>query len=179
MQKRNALQQSKPHTGQLWTSLILLLLTTSACVSVQWRDGDGNLRSAGFIHYSVIDTGRARVFEHRTAGLNVRLTSFDGGVTLGYRKYIAIQPCNETGCIANKSSGILWSNDVFSKEEGLYLRKALGAEVGTDALQNGLRVGFTKQTIIFGPKAKESVISKIEFNEANLEATSYLQERGN
>ncbi len=172
------MQLPKLHNGYLWT-LIVLIITNSACVSVQWRDGDGNLRSVGFIHYSVIDAGRARVFVHRTAGLNVRLTSFDGGVTLGYRKYVAVQPCDPRGCSAINSSGILWATDIFPKEEGLYLRKALGAELGTDALQNGLRLGFTKQAIIFGPKANESVISKIHFNEDKLEATTYLQERGN
>ena len=158
--------------------LFVLLAANTGCLSLQWRDGDGNLRSVGFIHYSLIETGRARVFSHRTVGLNVRLTSFDGGVTVGYRKYIAVRPCSATSCDTSNSSGVLSATDESPSKEGLYIRKALGAEVGTDALQNGFRVGFARQAIIFGPKANESVISKIEFNEDRIESTTYLEERG-
>jgi len=180
-ERKGPMKQGTRHFCRRILILVLALtfLFTSGCFSIQWRDGDGNLRSAGLVHYSVIDTGQARVYVHRTAGLNVRLTSFDGGFTVGYRKQIAVQPCNATGCTAGAATGALWTKDPSRAEEGLYLRKTLGAEIGTDGLQNGLRLGFSRQAIIFGPRSNESVISTIKFSENNLDQAIYLEERGN
>jgi hypothetical protein len=151
------MQQLKPHTSHL-RAVLVLLITNSACVSVQWRDGDGKLRSVGFIHYSVIDTGRARVFVHRTAGLNVRLTSFDGGVTLGYRKYVAIQPCNATVALSNSSGSR--GLPTFLPMKRAYIYVNLGAEVSTDSYKR-TAVGLLNRQLFSGQKQYSNLKDRI------------------
>lgn len=155
----------------------LLLFFSSGCVSVQWRDGSGNLRSAGFIHQSSIDTGQAMVQVYRSAGLNVRLTSFDGGLTLGYRKQVSVHPCDTAGCIPGTQTAMFWTVDRGPQTEGLFNRQMFGAEIGIDPLQNGIRLGYNRQSIVFGPRTNQSFIAKIEFSESELSKTIYLEER--
>jgi hypothetical protein len=160
----------------LWLSAFCLLYTSS-CVSVQWRDSDGRLRSLGLVQTDTIDTGQAKVVVQRSAGLNVRLTSFDGGVTVGYRKQIGVQPCAPKSCSPGHATGLFWTTSDDSPADGFFLRQAVGADIGFDTFQNGFRLGFNKQIIIFGPRADESVTAKVIFNEDHLEQTIYLEER--
>jgi len=72
---------------------------------------------------------------------------------------------------------MFWTTVDFPAEEGLYIRETFGAEVGIDDLQNGLRLGISKQSVIFGPRPHESVITKIKFRETDINETIYFKER--
>jgi len=155
---------------------VLLSCAMTGCVSVQWTDSDGNLRGLGFLHYQVIETERALVYEHETVGLNLRITSFDSGVTLGYSKYIAVQPCARSGCPGGNTSGFLWSRDDISKKAELFFSKALGAEVAVSPAANRFVVGAYRRTIVLGPRIGESARIKIDFQEDDLHAIRFIKE---
>ncbi len=157
--------------------MVLLLMSLGGCLSVQWEDKDGVVHSLGLLHYSVVDTESAQVFVHQTLGLDLRLTSFDGGITLGYRKYIAVQPCAEKGCVQKSSQGFFRAEDQVTKGAGLFLRKSLGTELGLNPTSNGLRLGLYKQTLIVGPTFGESNITKIDFYENAPDATTFIRRR--
>ena len=145
-------------------------------MSIQWTDREGNLRGLGFLHYQVIETDKALVYQHQTLGLNLRITSFDSGVTLGYSKYIAVQPCADSGCPSHEAAGVLWSRDTISKKAELFFSKAFGAEVAVSPGANRGVVGAYRRTIILGPRIGESARVKIEFQEDDLHSIIFTKE---
>ncbi|MDX1440663.1 MAG: hypothetical protein R3284_12245 [Rubricoccaceae bacterium] len=152
------------------------MLIMTAC-SVQWTDSEGNVRSLGFIHYSVVESDKAWVYVHRTLGLNLRFTHFDGGFTLGYRKMMLVKPCNKTRCPKMASSGFLSTQYDGSEEIGAYLRRIVGADLGLAPVSNGFRLGYHKHFMLLGPSAGESVTAKIEFDEKQPENTIFLLQK--
>lgn len=161
---------------QLGVLTAVLCMSLTSCVSLEWKDGHGNIRHWGVLRYSFIDTDTARIFVQEAMGINLRLTSVDPGVSLGYRKYIAAQP-RPPGVSVMTTGGYFWVEDQVSGQASLFFKKMWGAELGFSLLSNGLSLGRDTTTLIVGPKAGESVTSKIYFYEGDLHAT-VLQQRG-
>lgn len=96
---------------------------------------------------------------------------------MGYRKYIAAQP-RPSGVPVTTTGGYFWVEDQVSDQASLLFKKVWGAELGFSLLANGLNLGGATTTVIMGPKAGESVTSKIHFDEDDLHATVLQQRRG-
>ncbi len=159
--------------------LLGFYLTTSAigCVSLQWKDHEGNIQSIGVLSYSIVETQSARIFAQTAWGLNIRAMFEDGGLTIGYRRYIAVQPCTLGGCMGKPSEGTFRASDDVSKRAGLLFRKEVGVELGVGTLTNSLSIGYDKTLAIVGPKPDEAVIVKIDFSEDDLYATRFYQRK--
>ena len=157
--------------------LICLLLSVllSGCISVHWRDANGTIQHRGALHYSVMHTDSAEIFVQETIGLDLRLAFYDPGVSLGYRKYIAVRP-KPAGIPAGEESGYFSVEDPVSEHAGLYFKKVYGTDLGFNLISNGLTLGYDRITVIVGPNAQESVTTKIDFSEDDLYATRYLQQ---
>lgn len=156
---------------------IMSCLSLTGCIAVHWRDGNGIIQHRGALHYSLIDTDSARIFVQSTVGFDIRLSSYDPGISLGYRKYIAVQP-KPKGFPISEESGYFWVGDAVTDRAGLYFKKVYGAELGFNMISNGLTVGYGRMTVIVGPNANESVTSKIEFSADNLSDTRFHQDKG-
>lgn len=157
--------------------LICLLLSVllSGCMSVHWRDNNGVVQHRGALRYSVIHTDSAHIFVQETIGLDLRLAFYDPGISLGYRKYIAVRP-KPAGIPAGEVIGYFSVEDPVSEHAGLYFKKVYGTDLGFNLISNGLTLGYDRITVIVGPKANESVTTKIDFSEDDLPATRYLQQ---
>lgn len=88
-----------------------------------------------------------------------------------------MHPCDTAGCIAGTQTAMVWLVDRAPEAEGLFNRQMFGAEIGIDSMQNGFRLGYNRQSIVFGPRSNQSLIAKIEFSESDLSKTIYLEER--
>lgn len=155
----------------------VVALSLAGCVAVHWEDEHGVLQHRGLLRYSMIHTPSARLFVQETFGLDLRFVSRDPGVSLGYRKYVAAQP-QPSGSSAVDETGYFWAEDPVSNHAGLFFKKAYGGDVGPSLISNGLTLGYDRITLIVGPKAGESVITRIEFSEDALSATRYVSQQG-
>jgi hypothetical protein len=154
---------------QIVLRLLGFYLATSVigCVSLQWRDSEGNIQSIGALSYSIVETQSARIFAQTAWGLNIRAMSEDGGLAIGYRRYIAVQPCALGGCAGKPSEGTFRACDDVSKRAGLLFRKEVGLELGFGVLTNSLNIGYDKTMVIV----------KIDFSEDDLYATRFYQRK--
>lgn len=96
---------------------------------------------------------------------------------MGYRKYISVQP-KPNGIPRSEQDGYLWIKETSSDDAGLYLRKVVGTDLGFNTISSGLTVGYDRTTIVVGPTLNESVTTKIDFSEDNLNNTRYLIQPG-
>lgn len=144
---------------------------------MHWRDQTGGIQHGGVLHYSVVDTESARVFLTESIGLDLRIASHDPGISLGYRKYIAVHP-KPADLPVNVQDGYFWVKESTSDETGLYLKKIVGADLGFTVIATGIRIGYDRTTVIVGPTPTESVITKIDFAEDDLRATHYTSQHG-
>lgn len=153
------------------------MFSLSGCIAVHWRDQTGAIQHGGILHFSIVDTESARVFLTESIGLDLRLASNDPGLSLGYRKYIAVHP-KPAGVPVNAQGGYFWVKESTSDETGLYLKKIVGTDLGFNVISNGLTIGYDRTTVIVGPTPTESVITKIDFAEDDLRATHYTSQHG-
>lgn len=159
----------------LYTALcVISCLSLTGCIAIHWRDGDGTIQHRGALHYSVIDTDSARIFVLKTIGLDLRLSSYDPGISLGYRKYIAVQP-KPKGFPVSEESGYFGVKDSVTDHAGLYFKKVYGTDSGFNLISYGLTVGYDRIIMIVGPKVDESVTTKIDFSEDDLSRTRFDQ----
>lgn len=160
-----------------WVLLLLVVLSLQGCVAVHWQDAKGIVQHGGAIRYSMIDSLSAHVLMVQSLGLDLRFGSYDPGVSLGYRKYIAVH-CHRSDNPSSSEDGMFWVADAASNESGLFFKKVVGAELGFGLLSNGLTVGYERTTVVVGPSVGESVTTKIDFWEDNLPATRYSSKPG-
>lgn len=168
--------QTKTPAPIFLASLSIPLLLTG-CIAIHWRDGAGKIQHRGALHYSIMNTPTAQIFVQETVGLDLRLASYDPGMSLGYRKYIAVQP-KPDGLDVAEHEGYFRAEDPVTDHAGLYFKKVYGSDLGFNSISNGLTLGYDRITLIVGPKTNESVTSKIEFSEDDLPATLYLYQQG-
>lgn len=131
----------------------------------------------GALRYSVINTESARILVQESFGLDLRLASYDPGMSIGYRKYIAVQP-RPAGLPLGQEGGYFWIEDPVSNNAGLYFKKLYGTELGFNRISNGLALGYERITIIVGPKSTEAISAQIDFTEDELATTRYLSQPG-
>lgn len=160
-----------------WAYLLVVGLIFGGCVAVHWKDAHGVVQHAGAIRYSVINSPQAHVLLVQSLGLDVRMGSYDPGLSLGYRKFIAVQPHRSEESAGNED-GMFWVTDAASGESGLFVKRMIGAELGFSVMSNGLTIGYEHTAVVVGPSGSESVTTKIDFAEDNLRATRYSSEPG-
>ncbi len=156
-------------------SLILLIVLLSGC-SFHWKDKQSVFQYRGFLWYSVIQTDRVQFYEMQTFGLQFRFHPEDNGISLGYRKYIALQPpLKRQADKTVNSSGFFMSTDTFSNDAALLFKKQYGLEVGAGLLINGVSLGYDQTVIIEDSTNDISMIKKIDFYEDDPFSTSVFQ----
>lgn len=158
-------------------AVTLLFLALNGCIALHWRGQDGSVQHSGALHYSIIDTDSARVFVTESFGLDLRLALNDPGLSLGYRKYISVQP-KPNDIPRSEQDGYFWIKESTSDDGGLYLRKVIGTDLGFNTISNGLTIGYDRTTIVVGPPLNKSVTTKIDFSENDLKSTHYLLQPG-
>lgn len=160
-----------------WVSLLLVGLSLGGCVAVHWKDAHGVVQHGGAIRYSVLNSPHAHVLLVQSFGLDVRVGSYDPGLSLGYRKFIAVQSHRSEDSTGNED-GVFWVTDAATSESGLFVKRVIGAELGFSLISNGLTIGYEHTAVVVGPTVRESVTTKIDFAENDLRVTRYSSEPG-
>ncbi len=146
-------------------------------MAVHWKDAHGVVQHGGAIRYSVLNSPHAHVLLVQSFGLDVRVGSYDPGLSLGYRKFIAVQPHRSEDSTGNED-GVFWVTDAATSESGLFVKRVIGAELGFSLISNGLTIGYEHTAVVVGPTVRESVTTKIDFAENDLRVTRYSSEPG-
>ncbi len=146
-------------------------------MAVHWKDGNGVMQHGGAIRYSVFNSPHAHVLLIQSFGLDVRVGSHDPGLSLGYRKSVAVQP-HRSEDSTGKEAGVFWVTDAATSESGLFVKRVIGAELGFSLISNGLTIGYEHTAVVVGPSVREAVTTKIDFVENDLCATRYSSEPG-